>query len=113
METIEIEPAGGIWVVRTPDGVLVESRHAQLLREDGHDPVVYFPRDDVAMALLEPSDTTTHCPRKGDAAYFHYVGPNGRVDDVAWTYDAPNQAQAEPIAGHLAFYDGKVTVEEL
>lgn len=113
MATIEIEPAEGPWVVRTPDGVLVESRRALLLREDGHDPVVYFPRDDAAMALLEPSVTTSHCPRKGDATYFSYIGANGRIDDVAWTYDAPNQEQAVPIAGLLAFFDDKVTVEEL
>ena len=113
MAVIEIEPAEGAWVVRTPDGVLVESRRALLLREDGHDPVVYFPRDDAAMALLEPSGTTSHCPRKGDAAYFHYVGPDGRIEDVAWTYDAPDQEQAKPIAGFLAFYDGKVAVEQL
>ena len=113
MAVIEIEPAEGTWTVRSPDGVLVESRDALLLRENGHDPVVYFPRGDVAMALLEASGTTSHCPRKGDATYFHYVGANGRIDDVAWTYEAPDQDDAKPIAGHLAFYDGKVTVEQL
>lgn len=113
MAVIEIEPAEGTWTVRSPDGVLVESRSALLLREDGHDPVVYFPRADVAMALLEESDTRTSCPRKGEASYFHYVGANGRIDDVAWSYEDPDQTDAKPIAGHLAFYDGKVTVEQL
>ena len=113
MAHIEITPAEGVWTVRTPDGVLVESRRAQALAEGGHDPVVYFPREDVAMALLEPSEKVTRCPHKGAAAHFHYVGPNGRVDDVAWSYEAPDQAAAEPIAGYLAFYGDKVTVEEL
>ena len=113
MAEIEIEPTEGTWTVRTPDGILVESRRALSLVEDGHDPVIYFPRDDVAMALLEPSDTTTRCPRKGQASYFHYVGPNGRLDDVAWSYADPDRDAAKPIAGYLAFYDGKVTVEQL
>ena len=113
MAVIDIAPAEGVWTVRTPDGVLVESRDALELREDGHDPVIYFPRGDVAMALLERSGTTSHCPRKGDASYFHYVGPSSRIEDVAWCYEAPSVAEAEAIAGHLAFYPGKVTVEQL
>ena len=113
MAVIEITPAEGVWTVRTPDGVLVESRAALQLVEDGHAPVIYFPRADVAMALLEPSDTATHCPRKGDASYFHYVGPSSRIEDVAWSYEAPSVEGAGPIAGHLAFYGGKVTVEQL
>ena len=113
MAHIEIAPAEGVWTVRSSDGVLVESRRALALREGGHDAVVYFPRDDVAMALLEPSATTSRCPHKGVASYFHYVGASERTEDVAWSYEAPEQAAAEPIAGHLAFYPGKVTVEEL
>lgn len=113
MAHIEIEPAPGVWTVRTADGVLGETRRALLLREGGHDPVVYFPVEDVAMALLERSATTTRCPHKGAAEHYHYVGASARIDDVAWCYAAPDRAAAEPIAGHLAFYDGKVTVEEL
>ena len=113
MAHIEITPAEGVWTVRTADGVLVESRRALALREGGHEPVIYFPRDDVAMALLEASDTTTRCPHKGTANYFHYVGASERIEDVAWSYEAPDQDAAKPIAGHLAFYGGKVTVEEL
>ncbi|KIT18014.1 DUF427 domain-containing protein [Jannaschia aquimarina] len=113
MPNIEITPAKGVWTVRTADGVLVESRAALELHEDGLPPVIYFPRSDVAMALLEKSDTTSRCPHKGDAGYFHYIGQSERIDDVAWSYEAPDKEAAKPIAGYLAFYGSKVTVEQL
>ncbi|WP_308915201.1 DUF427 domain-containing protein [Jannaschia sp. LMIT008] len=110
---IEITDAGGVWTVRTPDGVLVESRAAKMLHEGSYAPVVYFPPEDVAMALLERSDKTTTCPHKGVASYYDYVGPAQRIADIAWSYEAPDKDDAQPVAGHLAFDGGKATVEEL
>jgi uncharacterized protein (DUF427 family) len=112
MAHIEISPAGGVWSVRTGDAVLVESRAAKALREGGMDPVIYFPRDDVATALLERSDTSSVCPHKGTATYWSYVGPGGTVADVAWSYEEPKDG-VEEIRGHLAFHASKVTVEQL
>ncbi|CUH40239.1 hypothetical protein JSE7799_02969 [Jannaschia seosinensis] len=113
MANIEIAPATGIWSVRTTDGVLVESRNALALVEDGGPAVIYFPREDVAMALLEPSQTHTQCPHKGEASYFTYVGQSDRIDDAAWSYEHVMKADAKPIEGYLAFYDTKVTVEHI
>jgi len=113
MAHIEITPAEGAWTVRTPDGVMVESRNAKILQEGDHEPVVYFPREDVAMALLEPSEKTTTCPHKGKASHFDYIGPSNRITDIAWSYEAPDKDAAKPIAGYLAFYGDKATVEQL
>lgn len=85
--------------------VLAESDHAVELREGGLEPRLYLPRDDVNMDLLTPSNTTTHCPFKGDASYFD--GPGAR--DVAWTYEQPIEGRGD-ITGHLSFSDAKVTV---
>ena len=76
-------------------------------------PVIYFPREDVAMALLERSDSTTHCPHKGDANYYSYAGAAGSIQDVAWTYEDVVNPDAKAIEGHLAFYGSKVTVEQI
>ena len=111
-ELMQIGPADGIWVVRADGAVIAESRNALELLERGYDPVVYFPRDDVAMAFVEASPTQTHCPHKGDASYFHIVASNGQITDAAWCYDSP-VVQAERIGGHLAFDAAKVTVERL
>jgi uncharacterized protein (DUF427 family) len=71
-------------------------------------PVYYLPRDDVRLDRLRPSSRRTTCEWKGEATYHGYQGPNGRVvDDVAWSYESPKPG-FEAIAGHLAFYAGKV-----
>ncbi|MEM8824904.1 MAG: DUF427 domain-containing protein [Pseudomonadota bacterium] len=113
MAHIEIKDAEGVWTVRTPDGVLVESRKAKALHEGAMAPVMYFPRDDVAMALLERSESKTHCPHKGDASYFSYVGQSERLSDVAWSYESVTKTDAKPIEGYIAFYPGKVAVERI
>ena len=109
-DRITIGEAGGTWVVRGGGAILGESSRALRLEETGHDPVIYFPRDDIAMAFLEPSETTTHCPHKGDASYFSLQTKSVLVPDVAWSYENPVEG-AEAIAGYLAFYPEKVTVE--
>ncbi len=111
-DRITIGEAEGTWVVRGGGAILGESTRALRLEETGHDPVVYFPREDIAMALLEPSDTRTHCPHKGDASYFSLQSKSVLVPDVAWSYESPVEG-AEAIAGHLAFYADKVAVEKV
>ena len=109
---ITIRPSGGTWVVRAGGAVLAETASALELREGGYSAVVYIPREDVAMALFEPSATRTTCPHKGEASYFSFVGKSGTVKDVAWSYETPKDA-VRPIAGHLAFYPNKVTLEQV
>ena len=113
MAKIDVAPAEGNWTVRTDDGILVESRRAMALTEGSMAPVIYFPRDDVAMALLERTATTTRCPHKGLANYYAYVGQSVRIEDVAWTYEDVTNPDAKEIEGHLAFYGSKVAVERL
>ena len=40
------------------------------------------------------SDTTTYCPYKGDANYYHVTAGGDTVDDVIWTYEQPYPAVA-------------------
>ncbi|MCK0167313.1 DUF427 domain-containing protein [Jannaschia sp. S6380] len=113
MAKIDVTPASGNWTVRTEDGILVESRNAMSLAEGHMAPVIYFPRDDVAMALLERTDTTTTCPHKGTANYYAYVGQSARIEDVAWSYESVANDEARAVEGHLAFYGSKVTIEQI
>ena len=109
---IKIRPAGGTWVVRAGGAVLGESKNALELVEGDYPPVIYFPRDDIAMAFLDSSDTTSHCPFKGDARYFSIIAKSGAIKDAVWSYEEPKDAVAE-IKDHLAFYTSKVTVEQV
>jgi uncharacterized protein (DUF427 family) len=93
--------------------VIADTIRALTLREASYPPVQYIPRADADMSLLSRSSRQTHCPYKGDAGYFTiHVGGGKPLDNAIWTYDEPYDA-VKPIAGHLAFYPDKVTIEEL
>lgn len=110
---IKIRKADGVWTVRSGGAVLGESRNALELSEGDYAPVIYFPRDDVAMAMLDRTDKTTHCPHKGDANYYSIANKSGTVENAVWTYEAPLPGVAE-IKDHLAFYQSEdVTVEQI
>ncbi|MEQ8665753.1 MAG: DUF427 domain-containing protein [Rhodospirillales bacterium] len=90
------------------DGVVVgDSRRAIKLIERGHDDVYYFPKDDVRMDLLVPTDHTTHCPFKGNARYWSIQLEDRLIENAVWGYDEPYEEAAE-IAGYVAFYGDKI-----
>ena len=94
------------------DTVIADTAHALVLKEARYPAVQYVPRADANMALLERTERVTHCPYKGDANYFS-INANGKsIENSIWTYETPFPAMAE-IAGHLAFYPDKVTIEEV
>ncbi|MDJ0826908.1 MAG: DUF427 domain-containing protein [Rhodobacter sp.] len=109
---ITTRTAPGTWVVRAGGAVLGETANAIELTEGRYAPVIYFPRDDIAMAFLDRTDKTTHCPHKGDATYYTIEAKSGPIENAAWSYESPKDG-VEAIAGHLAFYTDQVTVEQL
>jgi uncharacterized protein (DUF427 family) len=62
----------------------------------------YLPRQDIRMEFLEPSDTRTCCPYKGEAQYFHLRVGGRLLKNAVWTYANPVHESAR-IAGLLAF----------
>jgi len=112
-EHIQITKSPGTWSVRAGGAVLGESSNALELAEGDYPPVIYFPREDIAMAFLDPTDKTTHCPHKGDARYFSVVTKSTTLENAVWSYEAPFEA-VERIKGHLAFYaSDAITVEHI
>ena len=109
---ITIEPNPHRVVVTLGGHTIANSSHALMLKEATHPPVHYIPREDVDMAVLERTTHATHCPYKGDAAYYS-LRSNGRLaENAVWTYEAPYEAVAE-IKEHLAFYPKLVdSIEE-
>jgi len=89
------------------DRVIADTQRARALQEASYPVVYYIPREDVDMSLLTRTDASSHCPYKGDAAYYS-IDTGGRTSaNAIWTYEAPYPAVAE-IAGHLAFYPDRV-----
>ncbi|MDD9726061.1 DUF427 domain-containing protein [Roseovarius sp. SK2] len=113
MAKITIHKADGTWTVRAGGAVLVESRNALVLAEEGLNDVIYFPREDIAMAFLDESDHRTTCPHKGEASYFSIVTKSKTLENAAWSYEEPKSDVAR-IKDHLAFYSSDdVTVEKV
>jgi uncharacterized protein (DUF427 family) len=100
-------------VVRFAGRRIADSSRTLTLREAGYPPVRYIPREDVEMALLEPTDHATHCPYKGDASYFSLRVDGKTSDNAVWSYEAPYPSVAT-IGFYLAFYPDRVdAIEEI
>jgi uncharacterized protein (DUF427 family) len=111
-DNITIRKATGKWVIRAGGAIIGESSDALELLEGSAAPVIYFPRGDVGMALLEKTDSVTRCPYKGAATYYSVSTSAGDIPDAAWSYEDPLEGVAQ-IKDYLAFYTDKVTVEQL
>ncbi|NOD34735.1 MULTISPECIES: DUF427 domain-containing protein [unclassified Ruegeria] len=113
MTKITIQKAPGKWSVRSGGAILGETNNALELHEGDKDPVIYFPRGDIAMAFLDKTDKVTHCPLKGDATHFSIVNKSSVTENAVWSYEDPIPDVAE-IKGHLAFYPvDSVKVEQI
>ena len=89
------------------DRTIADSLKPGLLLESGSRPAWYFPRADIHADRLERSDKRTPSATKGDATWWHLtLGPR-RIEDAAWSYEAPPTALAA-ITGALAFAAGAV-----
>ncbi|MEW4447331.1 DUF427 domain-containing protein [Qipengyuania sp. JC766] len=82
----------GETIARSDDTIVIEGNH-------------YFPPSSVNRGNLVHSETSTHCPWKGDASYFH-VNAGGEMNrDAAWTYTEPFEKAAQ-IRDYIAFWNG-------
>lgn len=110
---ITITPQPGRVRVRFHGRVVADSTRALALSEGSYPTVLYIPRADADMTLFHRSARTSHCPHKGDAAYYGLQVDGGTSADAAWTYETP-KPEVAAIAGHLAFYPDRVdAIEEL
>ena len=109
---ITITKAEGTWVVRARGATLGETSNALRLSEEGHAPVIYFPREDFEMLFLEKSAHTKHCPGKGDATYYDLVAKSGTVRNAVWSYEDPIESVAA-IKDYLAFDLEQVDLEQI
>lgn len=77
-------------IARGEDTVIVEGNH-------------YFDPRDVKQEFLVASDSSSHCPWKGDASYFSIKVGEEINPDAAWYYSDPKEAAIE-IKGRIAFW---------
>ena len=98
-------------VVKAGGKVIADTREALAMREKTYPAVLYVPRKDVDMSLLERTDHSTYCPFKGDCSYYSIPAGGARAVNAVWSYETPHPAMAR-IKGYLAFYPDRVDAIE-
>ena len=105
--TITVEPLGKHVTVKSNGATIASSDNALLLKEHVYPGVIYVPFADIDFGKLSATDTSTHCPFKGDASYWS-VKDGAR--DAMWAYQQPFD-EMTGIKDHGAFYPDRVTIE--
>jgi uncharacterized protein (DUF427 family) len=104
---ITITPSQAHIRVSVGGKTIADTRRAITLQEANYPPVLYIPRADADMALLEHTEHHTYCPYKGDCSYYSIPSGGQRSVNAIWTYESPYAAVAE-IKDYLAFYPDRV-----
>ncbi len=108
---ITITPLGRLLHITAGETRLGETERALELKEGSYPPVIYVPRADVDMGLLEKTTRHTTCPHKGLCSYYSVKSGQGWLLNAVWSYETPIPGM-EAITGHLAFYPDKVTLTD-
>lgn len=106
---IEILPSSRAVKIALDGVVLAEAANPVFLFETLLRTRYYLPPTSVKWELLRKSQTTSYCPYKGMAEYYH-AEVNGKLyEDVVWYYRYPT-LESISIANLLCFYNEKVQV---
>lgn len=105
----------GNLVTATINGQELASSHNTIkMQEAGfdlYDPVYYFSKGEIDQTILEASETSTHCPLKGDTQYFH-LKINGKIyENAAFCYAWPLE-QVPELKDYIAFDQNRIQVIE-
>ncbi len=99
---IEVEANPGRVRVEFAGETIADSTRALRVTESHHEPLLYFPREDVSMELLAKTDHSTHCPFKGDASYWTLNVGETSAENAAWSYEDPYD-EALDVKDYVAF----------
>ena len=86
---------------------IADSWRPRLLLETGLLTRYYLPEQDVRRELLEPTETATRCPYKGQASYWSATIGDRVFKDIVWSYRDPLPA-CSPISSLLCFFNERV-----
>ena len=104
---VDILPSSRVVRVEIDGVIVAESSHPTLLFETGLPTRYYFPKPDVRLDLLVPTESSSGCPYKGTARYWSVVIGDTVHADYAWAYDYP-LPESIRIAGLICFYNERV-----
>ncbi len=104
---VDLEPNAERIRVRFNGEIVSDSRRTLVVHETKHDPVIYFPREDVRFELLERTRHQTFCPFKGDASYWSLRVGDRIEKNAVWSYESPFDEVAG-LKDYIAFYPDRV-----
>ena len=107
---IDLESCARPVRVRFNGEVVADSSRAVLVQETKHEPVIYFPREDVRFEFFDRTDHSSFCPFKGDASYWTLRVGNRSTENTAWSYEDTFPEVAD-LKGYVAFYADRVEWE--
>ena len=90
--------------------IVADSRATLTVRETKHEPVVYFPREDVRFEALERTNHKSFCPFKGEASYWTLRVADRTEENAVWSYEDPFDEVAG-LTDYVAFYTDRVEWE--
>jgi uncharacterized protein (DUF427 family) len=88
------------------------THEALTLKEAAYPAVQYIPRKDVDQMQLQRTSHHTHCPYKGECAYYSIPSGGERSVNAVWSCEAP-YASVSTIHEYLAFYPDRVDAIEV
>jgi len=100
---VDVEPNPRKVRVEFAGETIADSARSLRVLEGRYDPVVYVPRADVRMDLLEKTDHTTYCPFKGHASYYTVRVGDRVAENAVWSYEDPYDQVAD-LRDCAAFY---------
>ena len=87
--------------------MIADSARTLVVRETKHDPVVYFPREDVRLDAMQRTEHETFCPFKGEASYWTLRVGDRVEENAVWTYEDPFDEVAG-LKDYVSFYPDRV-----
>jgi uncharacterized protein (DUF427 family) len=106
---IDVLPSNRRVRIEVDGETVADSTNASFLFETGLPTRYYFPKTDVRMDLMTPTDRVTACPYKGTARYWSVSVGRETHEDLLWGYDSPFP-ESQKIAGLVSFYNEKVDI---
>jgi uncharacterized protein (DUF427 family) len=86
---------------------IADSTRALRVTESHHEPLLYFPREDVEMLLLEKTAHNTFCPFKGSASYWSIRVGDRVAENAIWSYEEPYD-EVVVLRECMAFYVDRI-----
>lgn len=71
----------------------------------------YLPLTSIDQSVLQPSNSKTQCPYKGEAEYYNVAVDGKEHKDIVWFYNRPTIECAQ-VTGLCCFYNEKVEIQQ-